>query len=85
MVQQPIHFFKNPAEVPAYLHDLNVKIQNADAFVVVACEYNSAIGPALCSLLDHFPPLSYAHRPSAIVVYSMGMSHYGPTSVAKYE
>lgn len=71
-VIQPLHFYKDPSEAPAILHQLNDKIKKADGFVVVAAEYNSAISPALCSIMDNFPPLSYAYRPSAIVTYSMG-------------
>ncbi|GAU87623.1 hypothetical protein RvY_00442 [Ramazzottius varieornatus] len=69
---QPVHFYKNPADVPKDLLVINKQITEADSFVVVAAEYNSGISPALCSLMDHFPPLSWSHRPSAIVTYSMG-------------
>ncbi|XP_055331582.1 NAD(P)H-dependent FMN reductase PA1204-like isoform X2 [Paramacrobiotus metropolitanus] len=72
VLEQPLHFYKYELAVPDYLVSLNDQIKNVDAFVVVSAEYNSAISPALCSLLDHFPPASYAYRPSAIVVYSTG-------------
>jgi len=71
-VIQPVHFYRNPADVPAILPRINQQIVEADGFVVVAAEYNSAISPALCSIMDHFPPASYSFRPSAIVTYSMG-------------
>lgn len=71
-VTQPFHFYKNPADAPPILGQINKQIQDADGFVVIASEYNSAISPALCSIMDHFPPTSYAYRPSAIITYSMG-------------
>ncbi|XP_055333721.1 uncharacterized protein LOC129585162 [Paramacrobiotus metropolitanus] len=74
-VIQPMHFYRNPAEIPAILPQLNEQLKEADAFIAIAGEYNSQISPALCSVMDHFPPVSYAFRPSAIVTYSMG--NYG--------
>ncbi|XP_055333720.1 uncharacterized protein LOC129585161 [Paramacrobiotus metropolitanus] len=74
-VHQPLHFYRNPAEAPEILRTVNKTIQDADAFVAVAAEYNSAISPSLCSIMDHFPPASYSWRPSCIVTYSMG--NYG--------
>ncbi|OWA53571.1 hypothetical protein BV898_17994 [Hypsibius exemplaris] len=71
-VVQPIHFYKDPAQIPKQMVAINKQILEADAFVVVAAEYNSGISPALCSLMDNFPPSSYSHRPSAIVTYSTG-------------
>lgn len=59
-------------EAPAALRAIDSRIRQADAFIVIGCEYNSSLGPALCALLDHFPPAAYAFRPSGIVVYSAG-------------
>ncbi|GAU91917.1 hypothetical protein RvY_04083 [Ramazzottius varieornatus] len=57
-VRQPVNFYRRPADAPDVLHQLNKAVQDADAFIVVAAEYNSAISPALCAMMDHFPPLS---------------------------
>lgn len=63
-VHQPLHFYRNPKDAPQILHKINEKIKAADGFVVVAAEYNSAIVPSLCAIMDHFPPVSYQYRPS---------------------
>lgn len=63
-VIQPLHFYPNPEDAPSILPKINKQIQEADGFLVIASEYNSAISPALCSIMDHFPPVSYAYRPS---------------------
>ncbi|XP_055331509.1 FMN-dependent NADPH-azoreductase-like [Paramacrobiotus metropolitanus] len=71
-VVKPLHFHKNPAEAPEILQKINKQIKGADGFIVVSPEYNSAFGPALASLMDHFPPASYSYRPSTIVTYAGG-------------
>ncbi|OWA53572.1 hypothetical protein BV898_17995 [Hypsibius exemplaris] len=71
-VEQPLHFYKDPSLAPVILHQINKQIQEADGFVVVSAEYNSGMTPALASIMDNFPPVSYGYRPSAIVTYSMG-------------
>jgi NAD(P)H-dependent FMN reductase len=58
-------------EAPAGLKRLAGRIRAADAFVVVAGEYNHSIPPALSNLLDHFLE-EYFWRPSGIVCYSGG-------------
>ena len=50
--------------------DTNKVIAAADAFVVLAAEYNHSLPPALTNLMDHF--FSYKYRPSGIVSYSAG-------------
>jgi NAD(P)H-dependent FMN reductase len=56
---------------PEVLEDLAALYRSADAFIVVAGEYNHSIPPALSNLLDHFLE-EYFFRPSAIVSYSSG-------------
>jgi len=72
LLKQPLQFYPDPSKAPQILRDLNEKIQKADAFVVITAEYNRQMPPALTNLIDHFPPRSYAYRPSAIVCYSLG-------------
>jgi len=73
LLKQPLQFYPSPTQAPKVLQDLNEKIKSADAFVVLTAEYNRQMPPALTNLLDHFPPLSYAFKASAIVSYSMGL------------
>ena len=47
-------------------------IKAADCFVVVSCEHNYPIPPALTGMMGHFGAANYALRPSAIVCYSPG-------------
>ena len=56
--------------IPQVLEDTNKVIAAADAYVVLAAEYNHSLPPALTNLMDHF--FSYKHRPSGIVCYSAG-------------
>lgn len=60
-----------PGQAPEGLERLAGRIRAADAFVIVAGEYNHSIPPALSNLLDHFLE-EYFWRPSAIVCYSAG-------------
>lgn len=72
VLKQPLHFYRDPTKAPDILHKLNKKVQEADAYVIISAEYNRSIPPALTNIMDHFPPASYAFKPSAIVTYSMG-------------
>ncbi len=40
--------------------------------MLVSSEYNGTIPPALTNLLDHFPPVSYRHKPCSVVTYASG-------------
>ncbi|XP_037778682.1 NADPH azoreductase-like [Penaeus monodon] len=71
-IHQPLHFMKNQAEAPEWMKTTHASIQAASGFVIVTPEYNSTLPPALTSIMDHFPPASYRHKPCAIVTYSMG-------------
>jgi len=63
-------------EAPDWLDSLNSRLKSADAVMVVSAEYNHSIPPALSNMLDHFPPASYAYKPSGIVCYSTGTMAY---------
>jgi NAD(P)H-dependent FMN reductase len=58
-------------EAPEVLERMAAVLLPADAFVVIAGEYNHAPQPGLKNLLDHFLA-EWAWRPSAIVCYSAG-------------
>lgn len=58
-------------EAPTHLENLAQLYRRADAFVVVAGEYNQSLQPGLKNLLDHFLE-EYFWRPSGIVCYSQG-------------
>lgn len=60
-----------PGEAPAMLQRLADLVIPADAYIVVAGEYNHNIPPGLANLLDHFLE-EYFWKPSAIVCYSAG-------------
>jgi len=63
-------------QAPDWLDAINNKLKQADSVVVVSAEYNHSIPPALSNMLDHFPPASYAYKPSGIVCYSTGKFYY---------
>ena len=42
--------------------------------MVVTCEYNHSIPPALTSMMGHFGGSNYAFKPSAVVTYSPGQA-----------
>jgi len=71
-VNQPIQFYKDPSKAPEWLRNANQKVIDAQAYVVVTCEYNSQLPPGLTGIMDQFPPASYRHKPCAIISYSMG-------------
>ncbi len=58
-------------EAPAALETLAGKIRAADAFVLVAGEYNWGVQPGLKNLTDHFLE-EWFWRPAAIASYSAG-------------
>jgi NAD(P)H-dependent FMN reductase len=58
-------------DAPATMERLAELYRRADAFVVVAGEYNQGVQPGLKNLLDHFLE-EYFWRPSGIVSYSAG-------------
>jgi NAD(P)H-dependent FMN reductase len=58
-------------EAPPVLEALAETYRAADGFVIVSCEYNHGIPPALKNLLDPFLE-EYFFRPSAIVCHSAG-------------
>ena len=66
-------------EAPEALETLAALYGRADAFVVVAAEYNHSIPPALSNTLDHVLE-EYFWRPSAICCYSAGQ--YGGVRAA---
>ncbi len=58
-------------EAPQALEELAKLYDRADAFAIVAGEYNQSLQPGLKNLLDHFLE-HYFWRPSGIVCYSQG-------------
>ncbi|KAJ6640901.1 Quinone reductase [Pseudolycoriella hygida] len=72
VLKTPLHFYRNPADAPQFLHDNNELIKQADGYLVLSSEYNLTIPPALTNMLDHFPPSSFRHKPAGVVTYSMG-------------
>ncbi|OWA54899.1 hypothetical protein BV898_19290 [Hypsibius exemplaris] len=71
-VIQPLHYYEKPEDAPERLRNLSDVIRKADGHIVVTPEYHSAIPPSLTTMMDQFPPASYAFRPAAIVSYSKG-------------
>jgi NAD(P)H-dependent FMN reductase len=60
-----------PGTAPAAMQTLARKIKAADAFVLVAGEYNWGVQPGLKNLTDHFLE-EWFWRPAAIASYSDG-------------
>lgn len=58
-------------EAPEAMARVAAHLEAADAFVIVAGEYNHTVPPALSNLLDHFLD-EYFRKPSGIVCYSAG-------------
>jgi len=48
-----------------------LQIKDADAIIVISAEYNHAIPPGLCNMLDYFSREAFAQKPSGIITYSM--------------
>jgi NAD(P)H-dependent FMN reductase len=72
MLEKPLHFYQPNEAVPQWLSDWDKKLRAADGFVIVSCEYNYSIPPALSNAMDHFGPNSWSWRPSVIITYSGG-------------
>jgi len=72
LLKNPYHFYPDPSAIPKPVFELNKKVLNADAYVIVTPEYNRNMPPALTNLLDHSAPESYAFKTSGIVSYSAG-------------
>jgi len=83
LLKQPLQFYPDPSQAPQQIRDLNEKIKAADAFIIIAAEYNRQMPPALTNLLDHFPPISYAFKASAIVCYSLGAGGFTSATQAR--
>lgn len=73
ILTKPLHFYKDRTQAPKALIEANEQLKAADAFLLISCEYNHCIPPALANLLDHFPGSSFAWRPSGIITYSPGI------------
>ncbi len=58
--------------IPARLLAMQRSFHEADAFIIVAGEYNHTIQPGLSNLIDHFQATDFAHRPVLLVTYSVG-------------
>ena len=71
-VVTPLQYYPTPQDAPQELRDLNQQIKKANGYIVVVPEYHASMAPSLTTLMDHFPPLSYAMKPGAIVSYSTG-------------
>nr|XP_002121612.2 uncharacterized protein LOC100183100 [Ciona intestinalis] len=72
ILQKPVHFYR-PNDIPPPANNLvsmNKHITEADAIVVISCEYNHCIPPGLTNIMDHFGPKSFDKKPSGIVTYS---------------
>ncbi|XP_045190338.2 uncharacterized protein LOC123547371 isoform X2 [Mercenaria mercenaria] len=70
LLKKAFHYYDNKSEAPKLLQECDADIQTADEFLLISCEYNHSIPPALSNMLDHFPASSFAWRPSAILTYS---------------
>ncbi|XP_077538671.1 FMN-dependent NADPH-azoreductase-like [Haemaphysalis longicornis] len=72
-VRKPLHFHGPGETPPEWLSRLHEHVLAAQGYVVLCPEYNRCIAPALGSAMDHFPPVSYRHKPCAIVAYTIGV------------
>ncbi|CAK8698079.1 quinone reductase-like [Clavelina lepadiformis] len=70
LLTKPVHFYRSPEEPPKQLVEMDKKILESDAIVVVSGEYNHCIPPGLTNTMDYFGPKSFANKPSGIVTYS---------------
>lgn len=64
------HFFFKKGEAPVAMDAMAAIIKAADCILVVTCEYNHGLPPALNSMLNHFGGSNFAMKPSGIVTYS---------------
>jgi len=74
LLKCPLHWYKDPSQVPQNLKDLNATIEAADGYIILSPEYNRSMPPALVNLLDHLPTKSMSHKASGIISYSMGQA-----------
>lgn len=70
LLKKAFHYYEPRTDAPKLLQETDADIQSADAFLLISCEYNHSIPPALSNMLDHFPRSSFQWRPSAILTYS---------------
>jgi len=63
------HFFLKGG-TNAKMDQMRDAIKDASCYVIVSCEYNHSIPPALSSMMGHFGGSNYSNKPSAIVTYS---------------
>jgi len=74
VLKQALHFYRDPSKAPKILKEVNKKIEDADAYLLITSEYNHGVPPALSNTLNHFPPTSYYFKVSGIIGYTMGPS-----------
>ncbi len=67
-------------EKPSQLAQLERRVREADAYVMVSPEYNHSMSPALSDLLNHLPSSAFSFKPSLIATYSSGQ--WGGTRAA---
>lgn len=70
ILKKAFHYYEDKTKAPKLLQEADEDIRSADAFLLISCEYNHSIPPALSNMLDHFPAESFAFRPSGILTYS---------------
>ncbi|XP_060589898.1 uncharacterized protein LOC132745078 isoform X2 [Ruditapes philippinarum] len=70
--QQSLNFMFNPTAVPENIKELNDKMKEFDAFVIVCAEYNFSLPPPLANLFDNIPPASLVWKPCGFVNYAIG-------------
>ena len=58
-------------EAPANMLQTSEKLKSADAYVMIAGEYNASIQPGLKNLMDHFRT-EYENKPIGLCCYSPG-------------
>ena len=56
VLKQALHFYRDPNQAPKILRDVNKKIEEADAYLLITSEYNHGVPPALSNTMNHFPP-----------------------------
>lgn len=66
------HFYFKPGTAPQKMDQMRDIIKNADCYLIISCEYNHTIPPALSSMMGHFGSSNYAYKPSGIITYSPG-------------
>ncbi|KAH9253763.1 hypothetical protein BASA81_008381 [Batrachochytrium salamandrivorans] len=66
------HHWMPAGTAPGNLEALAKRVATADAYLFVSPEYNHSMSPVLVNFIDHFAPMSYSYKPSAIASYSIG-------------